>query len=319
MILRMVLCLVVGGWAFMVTADERSDVDALRSTYEDQFEQIDSNQDGQLDDAELKKMSTADLQALRRHGLPTKLPVPRDAFVAAGVKLATAVPTSAAEPVDHRDAANSGRDADEPATLTVVPVRSDESVKPVDSSRPEATKTDPGKSTGTKTTPEVTVTKPARNPRKSHFVPELPAEYSPRDKNGDGQIALYEWDRKKFAEFAKLDKNSDGFLTPAELLPKGALKTLYAKTPTRSGAAGGKTASAEKSASGNDADDVDKEARKTFGEMDEKKDGAIDESDWGRSRRIRPWFESVGIKVSLPMNTETFVANFRLAKESQGR
>ena len=66
-------------------------------------------------------------------------------------------------------------------------------------------------------------------------------------------------------------------------------------------------------------DAVDQEARKTFGDMDENKDGAIDEADWGRSRRIRPWFEGVGIKVNLPMNIETFVGNYRRAKEGQSR
>lgn len=45
----------------------------------------------------------------------------------------------------------------------------------------------------------------------------LPKEYQALDKNGDGQIGLYEWDRGKYAEFKKLDKNHDGFLTPQEL------------------------------------------------------------------------------------------------------
>lgn len=45
----------------------------------------------------------------------------------------------------------------------------------------------------------------------------LPQGYVARDKNGDGQIGLYEWDRAKYAEFAKLDRNGDGFLTAQEL------------------------------------------------------------------------------------------------------
>lgn len=56
---------------------------------------------------------------------------------------------------------------------------------------------------------------------KSRMVPTLPKEYEARDKNGDGQIGLYEWDRAKYSEFVKLDKNGDGFLTPAELNAKG--------------------------------------------------------------------------------------------------
>ena len=45
---------------------------------------------------------------------------------------------------------------------------------------------------------------------KARMVPTLPKEYEARDKNGDGQIGLYEWDRSKYAEFAKLDKTATG-------------------------------------------------------------------------------------------------------------
>lgn len=38
------------------------------------------------------------------------------------------------------------------------------------------------------------------------------------DKDGDGQLGVYEWPREKLAEFKKLDADKDGFLTPAELV-----------------------------------------------------------------------------------------------------
>lgn len=56
---------------------------------------------------------------------------------------------------------------------------------------------------------------------KSRIAQPLPREYEVHDKNGDGQIGLYEWDRAKYAEFMKLDKNGDGFLTALELGAKG--------------------------------------------------------------------------------------------------
>lgn len=74
-------------------------------------------------------------------------------------------------------------------------------------------------------------TKPETGGRRgrSRMVPTLPKEYEARDKNGDGQIGLYEWDRSKYSEFAKLDKNGDGFLTPSELNSKGNLFGARAK------------------------------------------------------------------------------------------
>lgn len=207
-----------------------------------------------------------------------------------------------------------------------VPVKSVEVTVPVQPGQAEI-------STGESGTPQA-VAVPAvpsvqlRTSRKGYAMPDLPAEYASRDKNGDGQIGLYEWDRKKFAEFIKLDKNGDGFLTAVELLPKGVMKAFYSKTPGRAGGpAGSPVAGSPPGTAGTPvagvpvaaSDAIDQEARRTFGDMDDNKDGAIDEADWGRSRRIRPWFEGVGIKVTLPMNIETFVANYRRAKEGQSR
>jgi hypothetical protein len=61
---------------------------------------------------------------------------------------------------------------------------------------------------------------------------KLPKEYQALDKNNDGQIGLYEWERSKYAEFRKLDKNHDGFLTPQELTVKVAVAVATATTPT---------------------------------------------------------------------------------------
>ena len=286
------LCLALTTLTGTVVAEDRSDTDSLRSTYESKFEELDSDNGGQLDEKELMRLPPAELQALHRHGLPAAGPVPRDVFIAAGVALAspaaTPPPDSGGDPVPGNDEAV------------------DESAKP------------PG------TVAPAKGSHVRNSAKKSHYVPELPSEFSARDKNGDGQIALYEWDRKKYAEFAKLDKNGDGFLTPAELLPKGSLKTLYAKAPTRAGGKGpaavsGTPGNTAVASSSGDPDAVDKEARSTFVQMDVDKDGSIDETDWGRSRRIRPWFDSAGITVSLPMNADTFAALYRRAKESGGR
>lgn len=59
-------------------------------------------------------------------------------------------------------------------------------------------------------------------PTRKSKTAALPKDFQAYDKNGDGQIGLYEWDRAKFAEFRKLDRNNDHFLTPQELASKSA-------------------------------------------------------------------------------------------------
>ena len=58
---------------------------------------------------------------------------------------------------------------------------------------------------------------PGGDTRPYRSLVELPAEYREFDKDGDGQIGLYEWPRDRIREFLALDKNQDGFLTIDEL------------------------------------------------------------------------------------------------------
>lgn len=309
-----------------VSGEDRSDADSIRSTYDSQFVELDADGNGTLDGKELANLAPTDLAAFRRHGLPETFPIAREVFVTSGVAMASAAEAPAASDAPAVAEEESGRDS-----------KMDDGSKPADGTRglesaktsDSAQATDLNKGADARSgVGSAAVIQMRSTAKKSHFVPELPSEFNSRDKNGDGQIALYEWDRKKYSEFIKLDKNGDGFLTPAELLPKGSLKALYsqsnAQPAAKPGAAGTAVATVVPGTPGAagasvDPDAVDKEARGTFAQMDENKDGSIDEADWGRSRRIRPWFESAGITVSLPMNVETFVANFRRAKESGGR
>jgi hypothetical protein len=284
------------GWGAAV---QDQDTDSLRASYEGQFESFDVNGDGELDEAEVDNVPDSDLVDMHAHGLPDSIPVSREAFVASGV--ATAL------------AAIAGSDND-PKKMMEDKV-SRESVKTV---KEELTKAKP---TETKVT-DAAVAATSRFPgRKSHFVPELPAEFAARDKNGDGQIALYEWDRKKYSEFAKLDKNGDGFLTPTELLPAEALKTLYAKVTGRpapaapgSGSNGGAPGTA---AAGTPGDDTEKEARFSFGGLDKNKNGTIEEDEWAQSMRTRQGFERASIKITMPANFEAFMPLYRRYKEAE--
>lgn len=86
----------------------------------------------------------------------------------------------------------------------------------------------------------------------------LPETYRSLDKNGDGQIGLYEWDRAKFAEFRKLDKNGDGFLTPQELGSSNGSAAATAGTSTKDGDAKSAPANPPKAAPANLAEFKDK-------------------------------------------------------------
>jgi hypothetical protein len=59
--------------------------------------------------------------------------------------------------------------------------------------------------------PEKAVSRPKKK------LADLPASVQSLDKDGDGQIGLYEWPREKISQFTDLDGDKDGFLTPQEL------------------------------------------------------------------------------------------------------
>lgn len=266
----LILACVVGN----VVAEESRSGDAQRTISDSQFDKLDTNDDDELDEAELKVLANAERGALLNHGLPETYPVTRAAFVDSSIAAA--------------------KTSDKPAG--------------------DSAKTDDGAKSDGKLS-ETPAGVPTRNSaKKSRYVPELPSEFNARDKNGDGQIALYEWDRKKYSEFVKLDKNGDGFLTPAELLPKEVLRTIYSKAtaPARNP---GTPGSPPSGAAAGESDAIDNEARKTFADLDQNKDGMLDESDWGKSRRTRQSFESAGITVSLPINVDAFLPLFRRMKQ----
>ncbi len=160
-------------------------------------------------------------------------------------------------------------------------------------------------------------------PRITH---ELPAEYREKDKNGDGQIGLYEWDRKAFALFNTLDRNGDGLLTPDELIAAAKKKSSSDKsssvpvTTTPNVELLGDTKSPSNTSESNQpaaplvikpasssAATESSAGAKSFVGLDSNRDGKLSEEEWRRSRRTREKFENAKIELKFPVDQAQYV------------
>lgn len=157
---------------------------------------------------------------------------------------------------------------------------------------------------------------PKRKPRPRLTV-DLPTKFSEVDRNGDGQIGLYEWDRAKFKEFFALDQNNDGFLTPRELTSGNPVtptpRTTLASTSRTSSPASSQPAEAPKATEAPitpvefDPESSDgRRASFVFRSLDRDKDGTLTEEEWQRSQSTRRDFESKNVKPPLPAKLEQF-------------
>jgi len=98
---------------------------------------------------------------------------------------------------------------------------------------------------------ELPVEKPSFERKREYKTPPMPAGvpgwFGERDKDKDGQVGMYEWPRDQLEEFAKHDRNGDGFITAIELI-KPANGAIAAAPPSET-----KPAPAIGSAPANDA------------------------------------------------------------------
>jgi hypothetical protein len=185
--------------------------------------------------------------------------------------------------------------------------------------------------------------KPAPKPRVRWQKPvKLPEQYRTKDKDSDGQIGMYEWDRRDYATFRKLDLNHDGFLTAEELIrgassksarPSMAIATAEpASKPVSTTPASGTTVGSEAPATlAADASDSTaekpgsqsggtaaptaasessagrSESERQWEIIDKDKDGKVSEAEWGRSYLARPKFRDAGIAVTFPLGKDEFI------------
>lgn len=156
---------------------------------------------------------------------------------------------------------------------------------------------------------------------KERLTVDLPEDYMGVDANADGQVALHEWiltRRKEMTMFEQIDKNSDGILTPVELVAyenqrddeeeteKWIRERLVIVGPGSS--SDGRSSGGSSSSRGDRKDDKrdakdekqkhEQFASYAFRTMDKNKNGRMDPEEWESSRRVRPMFENAGIKLT---------------------
>lgn len=156
---------------------------------------------------------------------------------------------------------------------------------------------------------------PKRSPRPRVTV-DLPTKFSDVDRNQDGQIGLYEWDRAKYREFFQLDQNGDGFLTPRELTvvaptaPASRTSTTISRTSVSTPAAVSPSSMPpSETIAPVEFDPESSDGRRAayvFRSLDRDKDGTLTDEEWQRSQSTRRDFEKKNLKPPLPATLEQF-------------
>ncbi len=170
----------------------------------------------------------------------------------------------------------------------------------------------------------------------------LPASYAAIDKDRDGQIGLYEWERAKLSEFRALDRNGDGFLAPRELVAATST-TAAGKTPAKPAAATAPitdattlpvvatpgqpsaavppvkaaTPAATVVATPPEEDRETKQAKVFFKGLDKDSDGSISQEEWSESRGVRVKFEQANVAPTFPLSEDEFVKQYRALEQKK--
>jgi hypothetical protein len=176
-------------------------------------------------------------------------------------------------------------------------------------------------------------------PPRPRVTVDLQQTFREGDRDFDGQIGLYEWlqwkGRSQRAEFAVLDANFDGFVTPREIeaasvaapTPGGPSAPAPGLAANRSATTGTPPApqtpaSAPPAAAPSAPAPLDpaiaaivideanpsvRRYRSSYKLLDRDGNGAISTEEWQRSTNIRGRLTAANVDLTQPMNSDTFV------------
>lgn len=178
---------------------------------------------------------------------------------------------------------------------------------------------------------------PFRPRDRERITVDIPTTYQESDTDLDGQIGLYEWivsRRDDLEMFDDIDRDGDGLLTPREMVAweksqsdagkqqltvKRERLVIVGTAESAASPDGERRGTESKSDRRDDKDRTRNYASSVFERMDRDGDGRLSLDEWGRSRRIRPWFEQQGIAIR-EMTEKQFTATFtKLSRDKQKR
>ena len=270
------------------------------------FDYLDRNRDGVLDPSELDRVPPPVREAMDRMDVDDSRPISREDFMQLSRQIQEEMQRGPdGGPSNERDSTNT---------------RSSDRGRRESSSRGRSS---PSGTTSPQPRPRVTV--------------DMPESYRERDKDHDGQIGLYEWERGAFAEFRRMDQNGDGFLTPRELVsltgtpsnaPRAAgvapvaFRTSSALPSPVPSSAPAPSSSPSRTSSETPEDDS-REARMAsflFRSLDRDNDQSLSAEEWQHSKRTRQSFERANVQIAFPVKYEQFVEAYkRVAKKPRRR
>lgn len=184
---------------------------------------------------------------------------------------------------------------------------------------------------------------PPKGPKpRPRVTVDLQEDLVPGDTDHDGQIGLYEWRRftgHSLKEFQELDRNEDGFVTPAEVAavrppptpaPTTTPATGTAGPPTNPPAAanaptGGSTPAANPAPAGDSSttaqpanEQATRDAKNFFRLLDKNRDGQIAGDEW-KDTKTQALFMKNGVDLTQPMSAEVFAGHYiRLSAAPSG-